>query len=48
MKIYDKAAWHIGADENPSEVIEKFKIIFSFLKMKDMLNSEGLEIFETL
>ena len=31
MKIYDKAAWHIDADENPNEVVEKFKIIFSFL-----------------
>ena len=46
MKIYDKAAWHIDADENPNEVVEKFKIIFSFLKMKNMLNSEGLEIFD--
>jgi hypothetical protein len=46
MKVYDKAAWHIDAGEDSNAVIEKFKIIFSFLKMKNMLNADGLEILD--
>lgn len=46
MKIYDKANWHIDAGENQQEVIEKFKVIFSVLKAKNMLSEEGKEIIE--
>ena len=46
MKIYDKAKWHIDGGENKKEVIEKFEVIFSVLKAKDMLSDEGKEIME--
>lgn len=46
MKVYDKAAWHIDAKEDSNVILEKFEIIFSFLKMKNMLSMEGLEIFD--
>ena len=46
MNVYDKAAWHIDAGENANTVVEKFKIIFSFLKEQNMLSGEGLEIFD--
>lgn len=46
MKVYDKAMWHIDGGEDKEEVIAKFKVIFSFLKGKDMLSDEGKEIME--
>ena len=46
MKIYDKANWHIDAGEDQQEVIEKFEVIFSVLKAKNMLSEEGKEIMD--
>jgi len=46
MKVYDKAMWHIDGGEDKEEVIAKFKVIFAFLKGKNMLSDEGKEIME--
>lgn len=46
MKIYDKAKWHIDGGENTKEVIEKFVVIFTVLKSKNMLSDEGKEVME--
>lgn len=46
MEIYDKAIWHIDAGEDKNKVLNKFKVIFSFLKQKNMLSDEGLEILD--
>ena len=32
MKIFDKAKWHIDAGEDVSQVINRMKVIFKFLK----------------
>lgn len=45
LKIFDKASWHIDNGFAEDEVIEKFTVIFTFLKENDMLNEEGLEFF---
>jgi hypothetical protein len=44
MKIFDKAQWHIDAGENETEVVTKFRKVFSFLKNQNMLSKEGEEI----
>ena len=46
MKSYDKASWHIDGGEKESDVITRFKDVFTFLADKKMLNEEGLETFE--
>lgn len=46
MKSYDKASWHIDGGEKESDVIARFKDVFTFLADKKMLNEEGLETFE--
>lgn len=46
MKSYDKASWHIDGGEKESDVIARFKDVFTFLAEKKMLNEEGLETFE--
>ena len=46
MKVFDKAQWHIDQGENTSEVIAKFKAVFSFLHAHKMLSAEGLEMYE--
>ncbi len=46
MKIYDKAKWHIEGGEDSTEVINKFKVVFSFLKSENFLTDEGLEVFD--
>lgn len=46
MEIYDKAAWHIDNGENDNMVVEKFRIIFDYLKIRGFLAEEGLEIYD--
>lgn len=46
MNIYDKAAWHIDAGENISEVTERFRLIFQYLSANNLLNEDGEEILE--
>ena len=46
MKSYDKASWHIDGGEKESDVIARFKDVFTFLADKKMLSAEGLETFE--
>lgn len=46
MKVFDKAQWHIDQGENTSEVIAKFKAVFSFLHAHKMLSADGLEMYE--
>lgn len=46
MKVYDKAAWHIDGNENPKEVVARFKEIFKFLAENNLLSSDGDEIYE--
>ena len=46
MKVFDKAQWHIDQGVNTSEVIAKFKAVFSFLHAHKMLSAEGLEMYE--
>lgn len=46
MKIYDKAQWHIDAGENERIVLEKFKVVFEFLRKHNLLSEEGSEIYE--
>lgn len=43
MKIYDKAKWQIENGMSIATVSEHFLLVFSWLKDKNMLNSEGLE-----
>ena len=46
MTIYDKVVWHVDAGEEELEVVEKFKVMFSFLEKMNMLNADGQEIAE--
>lgn len=46
MQIYDKAVWHIDAGENSNEVLEKYRLIFFYLKSHGMLTSDGIELFD--
>ena len=46
MTIYDKVAWHIDGGENVVDVLDKFKVVFSFLEKANMLNADGKEIAE--
>lgn len=46
MKIYDKVAWHVDAGDGLEEVVEKLQIVMEFLKEKDLLTKEGLELFD--
>jgi hypothetical protein len=46
MRIYDKAQWHIDAGESESVVVSRFKAVFEFLNDKNLLTSDGMEIYE--
>ena len=46
MKIYDKAMWQIDNGVEKSMVINHFKFVFEWLKNQNMLNNNGLEIFD--
>ena len=46
MKIFDKAQWHIDSGEDQSDVVAKFKKVFLFLNIHNMLSTDGLEIYE--
>lgn len=46
MKTYDKASWHIDGGENESDVITRFREVFTFLVDKKMLSAEGMETLE--
>lgn len=46
MKSYDKAAWHIDGGENTSDVVVRFKEVFTFLADKKMLSDDGIETLE--
>lgn len=46
MQIYDKAIWHIDAGENSDEVLEKYRLIFFYLRNHDMLTPDGMELFD--
>lgn len=46
MRVYDKAQWHIDAGEDKSEVVNKFKAIFTFLNEESLLSPDGKEIFD--
>ncbi|MFI3255217.1 MAG: DUF1963 domain-containing protein [Eubacteriales bacterium] len=43
---YDKAIWHIENGVSEEEIVAKFTVIFAFLKEKEMLNEDGLELLE--
>lgn len=47
-EVYDKAKWYLECDPPfpKKKIINHFKIIFDFLKEKDLLNEEGLEDYE--
>ena len=42
MIIFDKAAWHIDAGMNESDVVKKFKSVFDWLDCHTLLSEEGL------
>ena len=44
MKIYDKASWHIDANEQKKDVVERFNKIMQWCSTHDLLNEEGREI----
>ena len=44
--VYDKAAWHIDAGENKSNVLEHFKFIMTWCHKNNLLSAEGEEILE--
>ena len=46
MKVYDKAMWHIDGGEEKEDVIKRFKVVFNFLNSNNMLNDDGLEVWE--
>ena len=46
MKVYDKSAWQIDAGVNKGTVAEHFKLLFSWLNSKGLLNEEGIEVYE--
>lgn len=46
MKIFDKAQWHIDANEDKEKVIKKFTILFEFLDKKAFLNQNGKELLD--
>ncbi|MBQ5564138.1 MAG: hypothetical protein IIT39_12265 [Clostridia bacterium] len=46
MIIFDKAAWHIDAGMNESDVVKKFKSVFDWLDRHTLLSEEGLEILD--
>lgn len=46
MVIYDKPKWHIDFGMNKKEVVDKFKLVFTFLSNNNMLSDEGLEQIE--
>ena len=46
VKIYDKASWHIDCGEDEKTVIDRFKAIFDFLNLKELLNEDGKELFD--
>lgn len=47
IKVYDKAKWHIEAGEDKNDVLERFAIMYSFLKNKHLLSNEGLDIIKS-
>ena len=46
MKIYDKSAWQIDAGIDETVVTTHFKLLFTWLKEKNMLSEEGMELYE--
>lgn len=44
MKIYDKASWHIDANEPEKDVVERFDKIMQWCNTHNLLNEEGKEI----
>lgn len=46
MKIYDKAMWQIDNGMDESIVVKHFQLVFEWLKTRNMLNNDGLEILD--
>lgn len=46
MKIYDKTSWHIDAGANKDVVFRHFEHLFSWLKSKELLSEDGIEVHE--
>ena len=46
MKIFDKASWQTDGGMDEEVVIAHFQFIFEWLKEHNMLNMDGLEIWE--
>ena len=44
MKIYDKASWHIDANELEKDVVERFNKIMQWCDNHNLLTEEGKEI----
>lgn len=44
--VYDKAAWHLDAGENQSDVLNHFNFIMNWCYENNLLTDEGEEILE--
>ena len=46
MRIYDKTTWQKDAGVIKDIISDHFKLLFTWLKNKGLLNDEGLEIYD--
>ena len=46
MVIYDKASWQIENGIDAKKVVDHFTIVFKWLKSKNMLSDDGMELLD--